>query len=78
MTKMNSRSVAAAIGMNLLFPGLGYMYMGRWIIGVLGGALVVAILIGSRPEHLLIVWMVMNLIMIIDMYLLGSRQHARN
>lgn len=78
MTKMNSKSVAAAIGMNLLFPGLGYLYMGRWIIGVLGGALVIAILMGSRPEHLLIAWMVLNLIMIIDMYLLGSRLHARN
>lgn len=78
MTNSKSKSLAAAIGLNLLLPGLGYLYMGRWIVGVLGGALVVAILLRSPPEHLLIGWMAANLIMMIDMCLLGSRHRAKN
>lgn len=78
MTKSKSKSLAAAIGLNLLLPGLGYLYMCRWIVGVLGGVLVLAILMRSPSEHLLIVWMSANLIMVIDMYLLSSKRHGRN
>lgn len=78
MTKSKSKSLAAAIGLNLLLPGIGYLYMGRWIAGVFGGALVVAICMRSTSEHLFIVWMVTNLIMAIDMCLLNSRRHTQN
>ncbi|MEX5685427.1 hypothetical protein [Pseudomonas silesiensis] len=77
MTYSKSNSLGAAVGMNLLLPGLGYLYMGRWIAGVLGGALVIAICVRSPSEHLLIVWAATNLIMAIDMCLLGSRHHAK-
>lgn len=70
--------MAAAVGMNLLLPGLGYLYMGNWVVGVVGGALVVAILMHSRPEHLLIAWMATNLVMVIDMCMLSSSRHAQN
>lgn len=76
MTKPKSKSLAAAIGLNVLIPGAGYLYMGRWIAGVLGGALV-AICMRSTPEHLLIVWTATNLIMAIDMCLLNTRRHVQ-
>lgn len=78
MTTPTSKSWVAAIGLNLLLPGLGYLYWGRWVTGIIGGALVIAICVRSSQEQLLLVWAVTNLIMMIDMYLLGSRHRAKN
>jgi hypothetical protein len=77
MTNPKSKSLAAAIGLNLLIPGAGYLYLDRWVAGILGGGLVIAICLRSPSENLLIVWAVTNLIMMIDMCLLNSRHHAQ-
>ena len=69
-TKLKSRT--AAVGLNVLLPGAGYLYMGRWFAGIFGGALILAILMSSSQEHLFGVWIVTNLIMAIDMCLLSS------
>lgn len=72
------KSKTAAVGLNVLLPGAGYLYMGRWFAGIFGGALILAILMRSSQEHFFGVWIVTNLIMAIDMCLLSSdRQYKR-
>ncbi|RON69825.1 hypothetical protein BK671_10495 [Pseudomonas fluorescens] len=66
---MKSKSVAVAIGLNLIFPGFGYLYMCRYLIGIFGGLLVFVAMCRSS-ESIALVWVVMNLIMAIDMCLL--------
>ena len=74
--KLKSRT--AAVGLNVLLPGAGYLYMGHWFAGIFGGALILAILMSSSQEHLFGVWIVTNLIMAIDMCLLSSdRQYKQ-
>jgi hypothetical protein len=68
--------LAAAVGLNVLLPGAGYLYMGRWIAGILGGALIVSICMYSSPEKLSMVWAVANLVMLIDMCLLNAKRHV--
>lgn len=76
VVKVRSKSLLAAIALNTLLPGAGYLYMERWVAGILGGALVVAIFIRSPSEHLLLVWMFANFIMMIDMCLLKARNNS--
>lgn len=78
MTLTSSKNFAVAIGFNLLLPGLGYVYLGRWLVGIAGGTLVIAICLRSPPERLLSVWIVLNVIMLIDMCLLGSKMRAKD
>lgn len=73
--KLKSRT--AAVGLNVLLPGAGYLYMGRWFAGIFGGALILAILMRSSQEHLFWVWTVTNLIMAIDMCLLSSNHQSK-
>lgn len=68
--KLKSRK--AAVGLNVLRLGAGYLYMGRWFAGIFGGALILAILMRSSQENFFGVWIVTNLIMAIDMCLLNS------
>lgn len=76
--RSKSKSRTAAIGLNLLLPGAGYLYMGRWFAGIFGGALILAILMCSSQEHFFLVWIVTNLIMAVDMCLLSSdRQYKQ-
>ena len=63
-----------AIGLNLIFPGLGYAYLGRWVLGI-GAALVVMAAIAVVGFLLYIpVLIAMNIIMAIDMYVLFKRK----
>lgn len=73
--KLKSRT--AAVGLNVLLPGAGYLYMGRWFAGIFGGALILAILMRSSQEHFFGVWIVTNLIMAIDMCLLSSGRQCK-
>lgn len=65
------------MALNVLLPGAGYLYMGRWFAGIFGGALILAILVRSPQEHLFLVWIVTNLIMAIDMCLLNSNRQSK-
>lgn len=78
MTKSKTKSLAAAIGLNILLPGAGYFYMGRWLAGILGGALIIAISMRSSPENVFMAWAISNLVMIIDMCLLHSKRQAHS
>lgn len=71
---MKEKSLPLAVGLNLLLPGIGYMYMGKWIVGIFASLLVIGILATSAVDLLLIVWLGLNLIMAIDMKLLSNKQ----
>lgn len=43
MSSLKKKSVLLAIGFNFVFPGLGYMYMGRWFLGVVVPVFIVSI-----------------------------------
>lgn len=70
------KSLPLAIGLNILLPGLGYLYMGRWFIGIVGGLLIIAILATTPIATLLLVWLVMAAIMAIDMVILFNKRKA--
>ncbi len=84
MTTLQEKSLPLAIGLNLVLPGAGYMYMGKMIAGV--AALVVVSLIFLWP-HLVFVpelqgggekgtWLGLNAIMAIDMWMLSKKNKA--
>jgi hypothetical protein len=71
------RNLALAIGLNLLLPGIGYMYMGKPVVGVLGCLLVVGVLFTTSPSVVLATWLGFNAIMAIDMYMLHNRRQKQ-
>ena len=73
MSAPHEKSLPLAIGLNLVLPGAGYMYMGRVIVGA-GAVLIVSlILIASGAPLLVPIWLGINLIMAIDMWILFNR-----
>jgi TM2 domain-containing membrane protein YozV len=68
------KSIALAIGLNILIPGAGYMYMGRVILGSLALLLVTAIYLTTPPITIATTWIAYNAIMAIDMFILGSKR----
>lgn len=73
MSNIAGKSLAAAIGLNLVLPGVGYMYLGRVILG-LGALLLVAAMTYSAPLIMLIpTWVGINLVMAIDMVILFNK-----
>ena len=77
ISRPKSKSRTAAVALNVLLPGAGYLYMERWFAGIFGGALILAILVRSPQEHLILIWLVTNLIMAIDMCLLSSNRQSK-
>lgn len=72
--KVQEKSTALAIGLNFILPGLGYIYMGRLIIGILCSFLLLATYFTTPIIKILPVWFSMNIIMVIDMFILGSKR----
>lgn len=72
---MKEKNLAFAIGLNLLLPGLGYIYAGRWIVGILGMLLVVGIYASTGLLYILPTWLMMNAIMAIDMVMLIKKHN---
>ncbi|MEX0899813.1 MAG: hypothetical protein WD081_03885 [Gammaproteobacteria bacterium] len=70
---MKEKSLPFAIGLNLLLPGVGYMYMGKWIVGIFACLLVVAIIATAGLLLIVPTWLVLNVIMAIDMMLLFNK-----
>lgn len=67
------KSLPLAIGLNLVLPGLGYLYMGRYIVGVIGGALVILMIL-TAPAFAIHVWLVVNILMALDMWMLHNKR----
>lgn len=68
------KSLPLAIGLNLVLPGAGYMYMGKVIVGI--GALLFTVLLLAFAGVFLIVpaWIGINAIMAIDMWMLFNKR----
>jgi hypothetical protein len=61
-----------AIALNLLLPGLGYVYMGKWIVGTIA-CLFIAVIFMSTPMKIFqFQWLFMNMIMGIGMAMLSN------
>ena len=75
MAEIKEKSIPLAIGLNLLLPGLGYMYMGKIIVGIAALLLIVGIYAVSSVFALFSTWLIMNVIMAIDMIILGKKRN---
>lgn len=77
MGNVKEKSLALAIGLNVVLPGLGYMYMGKVIVGIAAILLIIAIYATTALLYIFPTWIVMNVIMAIDMYILNSKNKEK-
>ncbi len=77
MKRIEEKSLALAIGLNFILPGLGYMYMGKWIVGILAMMLIIAIYATTGLLFLLPTWISLNIIMAVDMIILSRKNKKR-
>lgn len=73
---MKEKSLPLAIGLNILLPGMGYMYMRKWIVGIGACLLAVGIFATAGTTSILLTWVVLNVIMAIDMVILNNKNKA--
>jgi len=74
---VKEKSMALAIGLNLLLPGVGYMYMGKVVIGIAAVLLIIGIYATTALLYIVPTWIVMNAIMAIDMFILKSKNKKK-
>ncbi len=74
---VKEKSLTMAILLNFLMAGLGYMYMGKIIIGIAALILIVGIYATTGTMFIIQTWLVLNAIMAIDMYLLFSKNKKK-
>ena len=67
------KGLAEAIGLNLLFPGVGYIYMGKWIVGSISLAFVGLITFATAFNGYILTWFFVNIIMTIDMIIIDRK-----
>jgi hypothetical protein len=72
--KPQPKNLTLAVGLNFVLPGAGYFYMGRQLIGILGGALIIALIYLADWQNVLIVWLSVNVVMALDMIIINSKQ----
>lgn len=77
MGTAKEKSLPLAFGLNLLLPGLGYMYMGKWIVGIFACLLIIGIYLTSALFFIVPTWLVMNIIMAIDMFILSNKNKKK-
>lgn len=78
MKEQKLKSLPLAIGLNLLYPGLGYMYMGKIIVGIGAALLVTMIYFTNMACYIIPAWIIMNLIMALDMFILQNKRISNN
>jgi GYF domain 2 len=71
------KSLPLAIGLNILWPGLGYIYMGKWIAGLIGGLLIIGIYATMGLIFLPMTWITLSAIMALDMAVLSGRNKRK-
>ena len=77
MGNLKEKSLPLAIGLNLLLPGVGYMYMGKVVVGILAALLVVGVCATTGFLFIAPTWFVLNLIMCIDMVILNNKRKKK-
>ena len=75
--EMKKKSLPLAIGLNIILPGVGYMYMGRVIIGIFAFLFIVLGLVSQPLNTFFSIWFSLNIIMAIDMYLLDRKRKKK-
>jgi len=71
--KTKEKSLPLAIGLNLLLPGIGYIYMGKMLVGVAGSLLIFGMFLTADISTVFGLWFFVNLIMGIDMMMLHNK-----
>lgn len=77
MKPTKEKSLPFAIGLNLFLPGAGYMYMGKYMLGILAFIIIVATYATSALLFLGQTWIAMNIIMAIDMVILTNNNKKK-
>jgi len=84
MANVKKKKLYLAIGLNILLPGLGYMYMGKVLVGIAALFLIIMFhimflsfylaffRIPPNFSHFLLIWFIMNICMASDMLKLGG------
>jgi len=70
---VKEKSLPLAIGLNLVLPGIGYMYMGKWVVGIFACLLIIGIFATTGLLFILPTWIMLNAIMAIDMIILAKK-----
>ena len=71
--EIKEKSIPLAIGLNILLPGAGYMYMGKIFVGIASLLFIIAIYAATSVFTFFSTWLVMNIIMAGDMVILGKK-----
>ena len=74
---MKEKSLPLAIGLNLLLPGIGYVYMGKWVVGIHPCLLVVGITQLLVWLFIFPTWIGLNVIMALDMVILNNKNKKK-
>jgi hypothetical protein len=77
MGKVKKKNLPLAIGLNFILPGIGYMYMGKWIVGIFALFLIIGIYATTGLLFLMPAWIGMNVIMAIDMIILSKKNKEK-
>jgi DNA-directed RNA polymerase subunit RPC12/RpoP len=67
------KNIPLAIGLNLLLPGVGYMYMGRVLLGICAFFIIFGVLLLQDMDTFYMVLISGHAIMLIDMLILGGK-----
>lgn len=73
MEPVKEKSLPLAIGLNFLLPGVGYIYMGKVIVGAFACLLIILIYLSTAMLFIAPTWIGMNVIMAIDMIILFNK-----
>ncbi len=71
------KSLPLAIGLNLVLPGVGYIYMGKFIVGIFACLLIVGIYLSTAMIIIAPTWIGLNVIMAIDMLILSNKNKKK-
>ena len=77
MSAPKEKNIPLAIGLNLVLPGLGYMYMGKVVVGIAALLLIIAIYKTCAFAGIFSAWLVISGIKTSQDHDLISR-HARS
>lgn len=77
MENEKEKSLPLAIGLNFLLPGVGYIYMGKWLVGIFACLLIIGIYLSSALLLIIPTWLSMNVIMAIDMLILSNKNKKK-
>ena len=76
MGTAKEKSTLLAIGLNLLLPGAGYIYMGKWFQGIFAFLLTFGIFFAGIIFGISF-WLMIEIIMVIDMLILSKKNKKK-